>query len=674
MKNKIFLIIFIYSVSFLFTQNNDLTSDYDKNITVLEGEKITIFGAREKNQDIKEITKDEIDKINPADLADLLEKKENITITKSGAYGNQAAIGIRGMGSKRIAVLIDGVPVNSEQSGDFDLSKINVSNIEKIEIIKGGSDSTYNLNGAIGGVINIITKRNNQPGFMIYSSVSNMFYYPDFYIPRYRDKNKYKIFSKWYDLFDTQNLTFGFGIGNKHVYWKTDWSGVRAFNHYIYKDVNNIKRRMVNNEVYDTFLSTYFTINLPNYMKLILSGDHYYAYKYIPGPMTSVTTGKQIDTTAKGSLFFDADRVGSDLIDTELIFCNNFTNKDWDENIDTKKNKMSRHLLNTITMINRWGFVFTQWFTFRLGGDFSYTYLKSTDLNIIHYFGGGGWITAEFDIKKKVQIIPSVKLVYFKRYPVAIPKLGLVFNINENWLLKNNYYRTYKIPALDDLYWPKQSGYEGNPSLNNEDGVGGDIILCYNKKKILTAETSFYITFLNDTIIWQAGSGGIWKPENAGRALYFGSDSVIKSDFSKYVYLSLNYSFLLSYYLTEEITMHDDRRMPYTPIHNVGFGAEFNWEKGQINILGRYSAERYTTTDNVTGLKSYFTFDINFSQNIKVITIFASVKNIFNSLYSLVADYPMPGGSVLLGIKVKYEKKFDQSKKQINENNNLPKN
>jgi vitamin B12 transporter len=664
-------ILLFYSIVPVYSNDSkkDLTSDIKEDDPfVLEGNELTIIETQEKSQDIKIITKEDVEKINPLNLADLLEKKENLIISEYGSYGNQSTIGLRGMGGKRIAILIDGVPVNSEQSGDFDLSKINVSNIEKIEIIKGGSDSKYNVSGAIGGIINIITKKKNNAGFKIYSSVSNLFYYPDFYYPKRATKKEDKQFSKWYDFFDTQHGTFGFGIGNQHVYWNTDWSGTRAFNHFIYKDEDNIKRRRIDNEIYDTFASTYLTINLPQYMRLIFSGEHYYGYKYMPGPINSTTVGKQIDTTGKGTIFFDADFIGTDRVDTEFIVSNNFTNKEWYEDIHTDSKKVtSNHAQDSINVINRWGFILADWATLRIGGDFSYTYLDSTDLGIIHSFNGGGWLTWEFSIKKIVEIIPSVKLIYYKKYPVAVPKLGFVFNINENWNIRSNFFRAYRMPALDDLYWPKQAGYEGNPNLKPEDGFGGDFILGYNKSNILSAETSLYVTYLNDAISWQSGKGGKWTPDNIGRAMYFGSDTFIKSDFSKYVILSLNYSFLLTYFLSDEVNFSDDKRMPYTPMHSIGLCAEFNWNSGQINLVAKYTSERYTTVSNVTELPGYFNIDINFSQKIKIFTIFASVKNALNNLYYLIDGYPMPGGSVTIGVKIEYEGVFKKNKNETTE-------
>ncbi len=525
-KKFIFFSIYLLILLFPFFGGNtadivkDATSDFkEKDYPEMdfEGEAITIIGVTEKTQQTQTITKEDIEKINPTDICDLLEKKLNVNITKNGSTGNTAGISIRGFGTERVAVLIDGVMVNSNQSGEFDLSKIDINNIEKIEIIYGGSDTKYHYSGAIGGVINIITKKNRKPGFYINAGLSTMFYYPDYYYSGYDLDNKK--YSAWHDLFDTQNLFINFGTGNDKIYWNLKSSGNRAFNNYIYKDYDNIKRRRINNQIWDTNNSTSLIINLPVYMKLLFSGDFYYGNKNIPGPVNSTTPGKEIDYFAKGSVLFDANCVGSDRIDTELIINNNFNSISW------FSSQNYNHNLNTLSVINRWGFIIADFISMNIGGDFTYDYLDSTNIGLINSFNGGGYLTMEFSIKKIAMIIPSVKMIYYKKYPIAVPKLGLVFNVGKYFVIKNNYFRTFKLPTINQLYWPEDSFAEGNPDLKFEDGVGGDLILSFNKEKLLSFDSSFYATYIHDAISWQPVSKGRWKPMNVGKALYFGSDS-----------------------------------------------------------------------------------------------------------------------------------------------------
>ena len=69
---------------------------------------------------------------------------------------------IQGLSDKYILFLIDGARVSGEFSGMLDFSMLNLSNVDRIEIVEGGMSSLYG-SSAIGGVVNIITKNNLKP-------------------------------------------------------------------------------------------------------------------------------------------------------------------------------------------------------------------------------------------------------------------------------------------------------------------------------------------------------------------------------------------------------------------------------------------------------------------------------------------------------------------------------
>jgi vitamin B12 transporter len=117
----------------------------------------------------------------------LLEDALDMSVTRYGGYGNQTEINMRGFDTERIAILIDGVPANSPRSGEFDVSQVDISNVERIEVIYGGSDTKYNVSGALGGVINIITVKKQKPGFSFGGVFSNTGYLPGRYNERHAD-------------------------------------------------------------------------------------------------------------------------------------------------------------------------------------------------------------------------------------------------------------------------------------------------------------------------------------------------------------------------------------------------------------------------------------------------------------------------------------------------------
>ena len=76
--------------------------------------------------------------------------------------GTLVQVTLQGMNAKYVLFLIDGERIAGEVDGDINYSMLNLQNIDHIEIIRGASSSLYGSN-AIGGVINIITKKINEP-------------------------------------------------------------------------------------------------------------------------------------------------------------------------------------------------------------------------------------------------------------------------------------------------------------------------------------------------------------------------------------------------------------------------------------------------------------------------------------------------------------------------------
>ncbi len=85
-----------------------------------------------------------------------------VDIRRSGSLGKTSSISIRGANSNQVQVLVDGVRVKSPTLGQVDLSDLSPDLIERIEVIRGPQSTLYGAD-AIGGVVNIITKKGKGP-------------------------------------------------------------------------------------------------------------------------------------------------------------------------------------------------------------------------------------------------------------------------------------------------------------------------------------------------------------------------------------------------------------------------------------------------------------------------------------------------------------------------------
>lgn len=113
------------------------------------------------------ISRDDLDSMPNGALADALEKQHAITAVHYGGPQSVNTIHIRGTNSNQSLVLIDGLRINNATTGLPPLSAIALNSIERIEVVRGASSSLYGAD-AIGGVINIITRGEQDRPFSAY--------------------------------------------------------------------------------------------------------------------------------------------------------------------------------------------------------------------------------------------------------------------------------------------------------------------------------------------------------------------------------------------------------------------------------------------------------------------------------------------------------------------------
>lgn len=110
------------------------------------------------------ITRDDLDRTQATHVIEVLQTLPGVSINQSGGPGGLSGLFIRGTKSSQLLVLIDGVRASSAASGAAALETLSVDQIERIEVIRGARSTQYGAD-AIGGVVQIFTRRADKPGF-----------------------------------------------------------------------------------------------------------------------------------------------------------------------------------------------------------------------------------------------------------------------------------------------------------------------------------------------------------------------------------------------------------------------------------------------------------------------------------------------------------------------------
>ena len=99
------------------------------------------------------------------DLVQALSGVPGLRVAQSGGPGGNTSVFVRGTNSNHVLVLRDGMPMNdaADSSGAFNFGVDSLADVERVEIIRGPMAALYG-SGAIGGVINFITRKGTEPG------------------------------------------------------------------------------------------------------------------------------------------------------------------------------------------------------------------------------------------------------------------------------------------------------------------------------------------------------------------------------------------------------------------------------------------------------------------------------------------------------------------------------
>lgn len=174
MNNKIKTLTLLVNLGIYGAALPAMAADSNTTNSTENDDTIVVTAAQQNLQapGVSTITADEIRKNPPArDVSEIIRTMPGVNLTgnaTSGQRGNNRQIDIRGMGPENTLILIDGKPVTSrnsvrlgwrgERDSRGDTNWVPPEMIERIEVIRGPAAARYG-NGAAGGVVNIITKK-----------------------------------------------------------------------------------------------------------------------------------------------------------------------------------------------------------------------------------------------------------------------------------------------------------------------------------------------------------------------------------------------------------------------------------------------------------------------------------------------------------------------------------
>ena len=581
----------------------------------------TELTQKENPRSVEVITKEDIQNTGAISVRDALRTATNIDIV-SVNHGGGENISIRGGDTDGVLILVNGRRVAGENyfmsqgSNAYALDRLNLSNVDHIEILRGPASAIYG-SGAMSGVINIITKKSEKPEFSVgvatgTNEMSNYYHY---------DTGKNGKVSVNFDVNFSKLRNIDSKAGKNLLHGPK-----QAYN-------LNLDYEMDENNNLNLMLD-YAKDNLETRMRdFSVSSSAPDDLKY---PITSFTSErKTIALTYDGknsnsdySLSASYSQLNRDPYAADTPGTNEKKYKSW--NIETR---------DTIRTSDNNKLIFGGEYR----GDKASIYsgdntVKNTDQYSLYLYD-------EYRVDNKLLLTPAIRYDYHKSFGShTSPNLGATYFISDKSRFKANYGTSYRAPSVDELYGAFTHGgiwggmaIVGNPDLKPEKSKGWEISYEQEFGDTTSAKLTYFDNKKEDAISYKiemASPSQMGKFYNIDSTSSKGVEFEIKHDFGKGFTLVGNYNWLDSVDDTTGERLNYNARNTYM--------AKLMWTepiKKEWNITAWnkwYTDYHDGSTDSNSG--NTFNFVVNKRWGDKY-RVFAGIDNVFNKDLSDMGYY-----------------------------------
>ena len=640
--------------------------------TALEDVTVTTATKTEKNIDgvsasVIVITQKDIERISASTLKDVFEKIPSIN-AQFGRFphpssASKASVSIRGAGANGTLILIDGKRLSGETESPYELNRIPASMIERIEIVKGSMSTLYGSD-AIGGVINIITKKVDKN-----SSTLDVKYGQNghgeakeknvnFTTSGTKEDIKYKLFgsiidttsyskNKSYTQVATNPTTGAVLVANP----QNNISGTNKVTFSDDANVKNVGTRIEKN--LNDNVSLGFDLN---YLDENREGTYIGSAAFSGGGLIKNTPVNSEDNNRRFDVSSDLKyQINDDLSGQTKVYRSYYKKRNETTPINFAGPVNTKFSANVTidTIESNLTYVLNDSNIITTGLEFREETRDSSAINPVA--SSSDFITKKVQYKSlfiqdEIALTNSLNATMGARYDKisnadnkATIQIGLVQKLTENTNLRANYAQGYRAPDIAELYvvspsykdgkrfgsdvifGPKTSAYELKP----EQSQTFEIALS-NRMDKLFSEIVLFNTKIDDKI--ELVSYG------SGNAKYYTSENLDKVDI-KGVELNLDYTlndnadlnFNLTYLDTEDKSTN--KELIFTPDLSASLG--FNYKilsNVATNLSLRYLGEQYSDTQNTATTDDYTLVDVGVKYDVnKTLTLYTGIDNIFDT-------------------------------------------
>jgi outer membrane receptor for ferrienterochelin and colicins len=617
----------------------------EKSIAILQGDNHVDFTITESNIDLNEVvvtgTKSEKTLKNVPVITQVISARKMLELGITSVpdalqtmvpglnvshFGTLMSVTLQGLDAKYVLFLIDGERIAGEVNGDIDYSMLNLENIDHIEIIKGASSSLYGSN-AIGGVINIITKKINEPF----------------------DAKFYSRYSKYNELYTGGSIGLKQGI-----------IGSRTSFNYSRTDGYDITPETAHDWTQNPYSSYSVSQKFEITPSARLSFVPYFTYYQFERGNVSARPAHDLYTDLnaglKGQYYF-----GKQSLDFSY-YRDHYNSYDVLELLNNKRDTASYDFIQTVR--TQGNFHLSDKNTLTAGLEYNYERLFSTRVAGGLKSAGEAvfYIQEDISFGEHWDLIAGMRASHHSNYGLnAAPKISVMFK--QGFLnFRASTGTGFRSPALKELYFNFDHFGEfyviGNPHLKPESSkyISGSVEF---SKPWNNSSVTVYRNVLSNMITnrWLPDTVQlIQQYENVSSASVYGIDFISKQKIINGLWISAGYSYVRSHDNETQLQLYG------TTKHSGNIAADYNFRKKDYSftaqIYCKLMGQKFyeITTAGTSQDRPYADWRITISQQYKWLRISTGLDDIFNIVIPQNIDFISPGRRFFVGMNIDFGK------------------
>lgn len=594
-------------------------------------------------------------------VSDALTRMPGVNLRDYGGAGGLKTVSVRGFGAGHTGVVFDGVPLSDVQSGQIDLSRYSIDNVQNVSMVIGDNDDIFMPArlAASSATVSISTLPVMDGIDMNVKMRAGSF---GFYNPFVR---------------------FGMPL--------SDNMAVNVIGEFTHAD-NDYPFKLKNGTLVTDELRTNSRMNSGNAeanMLWNIDGSntltakvyHYNSHRRLPGPViyyNNVSHERLHERNTMAQAQWRG-RLSNHVTLNGLAKFNHAVSMYHDENGKYPGGILDQNYWQR-EYYTSWALLYspvTNWI-FDYSADYFHNNLNSNLVSDTRPYRNSVLQSATAKYRGKsltimARLLWSIYLNGAKDGTAAKDARKLSPSVSLSWkplssqllYLRGSYKNIFRMPTFNEAYFDHYGSTDILPETTDQLNVGATYTL---RAGTFIPQATFtldgYVNNIHDMIVAVPFNMFVWSMVNLGKVRTYGIDGtaeVTVTPARKHdVTLSLNYSLQRAMPLTSPESSEWKKQVAYIPLHSGSAAVSYENPWVNVTLSGTGVSKRYTTNNNLpaTRIDGYMEFGVTawrvFPVKSHTIDVRADIQNMFNKQYYIVARYPMPGRQYKISLSFTY--------------------